>query len=435
MQLFICPILALTFLTTHSNLLAQIINEEQAINKLLQISNQLLDDNEGVASKLLPMTWNDLPLDTKASPKVQFCYALVRLQNNLPSSAILNRAVLNNRTNMSMKKIAIYTAFKESGAVSGCRLLVRYSKECLDENRDKDFLLWSLGVCQSLLQEDAIEPHLKVFSNTSQYKNFVALHENEIDKFRTATKAEQDRINLEIAKKLDADILECKNELEQLFQAFELEKAKIKREVDIIWNNIGTFWLSTTFDCIPVDFNGNAISYGSMEYRNLRLDPVWGVRFIGSYKTIRELSTGQLFGLGRTFIPSVVKGGDPTYLPNHYELRDWLANISQRQAFLGRLIQFNRLSIQRVNVFAVRLSELNKRYGKAIQSDAELQFQFEKLASQLLILKKNYSANSKIEIRMRAIEERTLKELGAKLLPALQINLENEIANLQIAKP
>ena len=74
MRLFICPILALTFLTTHSNLLAQIVNEEQAINKLLQTSNQLLDDDELIASKLLPMTWADLPLDIKASPKIQFCY-------------------------------------------------------------------------------------------------------------------------------------------------------------------------------------------------------------------------------------------------------------------------------------------------------------------------------------------------------------------------
>ena len=435
MRLFICPILALTFLTTHSNLLAQTVNEEQAINKLVQTSNQLLDDDELIASKLLPMTWADLPLDIKASPKIQFCYALVRLQNNLPSSATLNRAVLKDRTNMRMKKIAIYTAFKESGAVSGCRLLCRYSQECLKEKRDKDFLLWSMGVCQSLLREDAIEPHLKVFSNTSQYKEFVTLHENEIDKFMTATKAEHDRINLEIAKKLDADILECKDKLEQLFKALELETNQIEAEVGLIWNNIGTSWLFNNFKCIPVDYNGNTISYSSLLYRNLKLDPIWGVRSIGPYRTVREISTGQLFGLGRTFIPSVVKGGEPTYLPNHYELQSWLANISRRQAFLGRLIQFNQLAIQRTNVFAVRLSELHKRFGKAIISDAELNFQFEKLASQLLILKKNYSTNSKTEIRRQALEQRTLKELGAKLLPALQINLENEIANLQIAKP
>ena len=407
----------------------------KAIKSLIAVSQQIDQDNELDPKKVVAEAWSNVPVAAKSDPDVLYCYSLIRLNNDLPTYQLLTRISSIAPDDFRLKKAHIYSAFKEIGAITGCKILTRYMVQGLEKaNQDaQEFLFWAFPVIETLSDEDPVKSLTKTFRISDRYTKFRNENNDNIEAFNQRLMAQKQKLNFDDSKAIDKQIDNAKDDFHKLIARFEQGRSNIQLQITTVWNRAGgTLWLRRIFRCVPVDFKGNVIPVNDQVYRNLTLDPYWCVQIIGPYIVVREFSSGRLYGLGRLENAPLFQGDSPTRTPNYYELARWRNDCQQRQLLLQELIRLNTIGSNYVQQFSSQMANLTDKYSVAIANDAELRLTISNFQRQFLAFRQEYAKQLIIDKKKLVVENRTLRILGKKLAPLLNFSITEEIAAMQL---
>ena len=98
---------------SQTSVIAQVENEQQAIDVLIKVSKQIEANQQANPQKLIDDAWKPIPSALKAKSSVLYAYSLARLANNLESYTYFNRLSILSPDDYRVKKAHIYSAFKD----------------------------------------------------------------------------------------------------------------------------------------------------------------------------------------------------------------------------------------------------------------------------------------------------------------------------------
>ena len=436
-------VLMLSWLS-QTSVIAQVENEQQAIDVLIKVSKQIEANQQANPQKLIDDAWKPISSALKAKSSVLYAYALVRLANNLESYTYFNRLSILSPDDYRVKKAHIYSAFKDKGGVSACTLISKYVRPNLN-NVDpapelKEFLLWASVVIESISAEEPIEKKLKVLIESEQYDVFKQANAKDLQPLLEAAGIDLKQLNFNAAKNLDDQIRQAKQLLKQTADQYSTTREAVVLAYQQLRSVVQMPTLVTLWMPVRGGLKGPVYITPDLVYGfDIEVVEIGIVRgtYKSRYPTFNKPYWCFTDSVKITENNVLKKDGDgPYYLAfesthRPLELKQYLAACSRIKPQIDQLLTLKG-KVQTLDSQMIRfLTTFSSNFKEAIKADVELTQAVVSWRQRLSQFNAQFSMLATLDAKQQAIEKKTLKLLGNSLLPKLQFTPKDELAKLE----
>ena len=402
-------VLMLSWLS-QTSVLAQIENEQQAIDALINVSKQIEGKQEIDAQKAINQVKLTIPTNLRLKPTVARALALAHLAHDLESYPAFNQLSRDKNDYISHKAL-IYSAFKEKGGVVACTLISKsflYYVRLPDPDPDvQQFLEWLLVVTETISSKEPLKQRLNTLLES---KDFIAFKQKHKEELKLAAE-----IKFEVAKQLDKQVAQANQLLKQTSNAYMENRKQISEPMATLYQNIYLLMPVGGFDVVlpsgaiiptkaKIDLTKPAIPYSGKV----------GGTFVMSGIYFKDMLTGTYFLASQSsYVKSYNRIMDPAILP-----------------LVQRYLQNEKAVIKLDSGFSTFMSTFSEKFKTAIENDAQLRLAVKTWMERLNQFNAQQQAAFVLGAKERAIEAKTLKILGKQVLPNLGFSPKEELEKL-----